>query len=256
MDNNSSYNGTRQWDNLIPSKKAKTQPAKPAKRPSGNGKEPRWKVILRAIGDFPHDHPILFNIFLIIVAGLVILWFLASCMTVWTQHGEEVRVPDVKELPIDMATENLNRNGFSYEVIDSVYDAKVRPGSVVSQIPTGGSTVKPGRTVYLTIVATTPKTVAVPDFMNTSLRQAQASFEGLGVKRIKIEYVPSDYKDLVLGASADGQELYRGQRIPTSSTVTLKVGTGRISEEPEYDDSDFIVETGDDEIPTISLLDE
>ncbi len=266
MDNNSTYNENLDWDNLIPSKKAKApQSPQPKQKPrpssggnSGSGgkgpKPPRWKDFLQKVVEFPRSHPVIFNILLIILAGFIALWILTAYISSWTHHGEEVRVPDVKELPLEMAASTLDRSGFSYEVVDSVYEAKTRPGSVVTQVPSGGSTVKPGRTVYLTVVATTPKTVAVPDFMNVSLRQAQASFEGLGIKTVRIQYTPSEYKDLVLGATVAGRELRRGERIPMSSVVTLKVGEGPSADEP--DEEEYLDEESYDMLPTITSIDE
>ncbi|MDE5608241.1 MAG: PASTA domain-containing protein [Muribaculaceae bacterium] len=265
MDNKNPYNENLDWNDLIPSKKSKAQPKKASQpsqrknRPDGDGKPSFWKVLLTKTAEFPRSHPIIFNILLIIIAGFIALWFITACLSSWTHHGEEVRVPDVKELPLEMAAETLDRSGFSHEVVDSVYEAKTRPGSVVNQIPSGGSTVKPGRTVYLTVVATTPKSVTVPDFMNVSLRQAQASFEGLGIKSVRVEYIPSEYKDLVLGATVAGREIHRGERIPMSSAVTLRVGTGLSIDNADDDnflDDEFIGDDTEDELPTITLLDE
>lgn len=269
MSNQPPYNDSLDWDSLIPSKKHSKQPKKPAPkaprqdRPSGDDNRNIWKKFITGVVEFPRSHPIIFNILLIILAGIIALWLISIFLRSWTHHGEEVRVPDVKELPLDMAISTLNRNGFSYEVVDSVYESKIRPGSVENQVPTGGSTVKPGRTVYLTIVARTPKTIVVPDFMNVSLRTAQASFEGLGIKNIHIEYIPSEYKDLVLGATSAGRELRRGEQIPLSSSVTLKVGAGLQTDEPDdeeyedyYDGAGYSDDEAFDELPAISLTDE
>lgn len=244
MDNNQEFNEEIDWDNLIPDKK-KIRNKAPRKADGPKGpKRTFWHRLI----EFPHDHPIIFNIILIFIAGYVAVWLLMAYVGKWTNHGVEVRVPDVKELPLDVARATLDRGGFHYEVIDSVYEARIHPGSVVSQNPSAGSAVKPGRTVYLTVVASNPKTVAVPDFLNVSLRQAQASFEGLGIKEVRIEYLPSEYKDLVLGARINGRQLRSGERIPLTSVVSLEVGSGPADDSDYDEDEDFIItDTTDDD---------
>lgn len=228
------------WNNLLPGNNRNSRPDSPKSNNNkgGNGKRTFWQWLI----DFPHDHPVLLNIILIIIAAYVAVWLIMACLGKWAKHGVEVRVPDVKELPMDVAAATLERGGFSYEIIDSVFEAKGRPGSIVTQDPTAGSAVKPGRTVYLTVVSSSPKTVAVPDYHNVSLRQAQATFEGLGIKEIKVEYLPSEYKDLVLGARINGRELRKGERIPLTSTVVLEVGAGLPDVIEETDSTEEIVE--------------
>ena len=109
--------------------------------------------------------------------------------------------------------------------MDSVFGSQLAPGTVVEQTPREGSKVKPGRTVYVSIVAYSPKLVTVPDFMNVSMRQGVSMFEGLGLK-VNVVTVPSEFKDLVLGAKCNGRALRAGERIPSTSSVTVEVGGG------------------------------
>lgn len=263
---NIEYNEEIDWDNLLPNKK-KQRPAapkpevpkprpeapapsnrpKPRKESGGGGGGGGMGRVGRWLRDFPHNHPIILNLLLMIIAGYVAVWILMMFVGKWTHHGQEVRVPDVKELPMNVAAATLDRGGFSYEVIDSVYEARVGAGCVVSQTPTAGAAVKPGRTVYLTVVASSPKTVVVPEYEGMSLRTVQASFEGLGLKHVDVEYVPSDYEDLVLGARINGRELHSGERIPLNSSIVLEVGAGA-ADDDEYDaEEDREIELYDDE---------
>ncbi len=70
-----------------------------------------------------------------------------------------------------------------------------------------------------------------------SLRQARSTLEGLGFEKIRELYVPSEYKDLVLGVRFNGIELDPGARVPASASLTIVVGEG-ITEES----SDTIVD--------------
>lgn len=201
---------------------------------SDNG--PRKSYISQA-NDLRKRFPIIFNLLLMAVAGLLIIWALLYFLSGWTHHGEVAKVPDVKGLNLHIAKGELHKLGFETELADSIYDNKAMPGTVVEQSPHPDSNVKPGRTVYLTIVAYTPKTMPVPDVVNTSVRQGQSMLEGAGFKKIQILRVPSEYQDLVLAMKYNGRDLRPGTKLPVTSLITLEVGIGGDSNEPEEFDN-------------------
>ncbi len=186
------------------------------------------------------EHPVLMNVIYIFIAAFILVWLLLSFLDSWTRHGDEAIVPALKGQPIELASVSLENDGFKWEVMDSVFESTQRPGTVVEQNPHAGACVKPGRTVYLTIVAFSPKMVTVPDFMNVSLRQGRSMFEGLGLS-VHIVTVASEYKDLVLGAKINGVPLRPGQRIPVTSNITLEVGGGDLIDET---DPNFVMPDG------------
>ena len=165
------------------------------------------------------------NTVYIFIAACVLVWVLLMFIDSWTLHGEESVVPSVKGQSIELAEKTLSSDGVQCEVMDSVFGSQLAPGTVVEQTPREGSKVKPGRTVYVSIVAYSPKLVTVPDFMNVSMRQGVSMFEGLGLK-VNVVTVPSEFKDLVLGAKCNGRALRAGERIPSTSSVTVEVGGG------------------------------
>lgn len=157
-----------------------------------------------------------------ILAAYIALWFLDY----WTFHGQERAVPDVKGQSYEMAAANIDRAGLRASVTDSIYDSYLRPGSVVEQSPHPNSMIKRGGSVYLTIVAYSPKMVTIPDFYDVSERQARSMLEGLGVTHINVTHVPSQYSGLVLGAKFNGVSLRPGAKVPISAVITLEVGEG------------------------------
>ncbi len=191
--------------------------------------------------NFRKRHPILMNLFYIILTGVVLVWVLLMFVDSWTLHGDSRQVPSVKGLSLGSATAMLHSDDLSVEVMDSVFDSGHNPGSVVEQTPHAGSKVKPGRTVYLTIAAFSPKMVTVPDFRNVSARQGQSMFEGLGLKSVRVVNVPSEYKDLVLGVKYNGVPISPGARIPVTSSVTIEVGTGYAGMQPD-EELDLMIE--------------
>lgn len=180
----------------------------------------------RRVGEWKSKYPIIFNLLLIIIASLIVIWLLLLFLNRWTLHGVEDVIPDVKGQNITQATALLKENGMAVEISDSIYDSTFPPGTVVEQNPHPMSRVKPGRTVYVTIVAYSPKMVTVPELANVSLRQGMSMLQGLGFKKIEVRRVSSEYKDLVLGVRFNGLELRAGQKIPVSATITLEVGQG------------------------------
>lgn len=184
---------------------------------------------------FRRRHPVLMNLIYIIAASAMMIWMMLWFLDFWTFHGEERVVPDVKGQPFASAEGNVDLSGLKAVISDSVFDSYSRPGTVVEQTPIAGARIKKGGTVYLTVVAFTPKLITVPDFYNVSVRQARSMFNGLGINEIREVSVLSEYQGLVLGARFNGVALQPGARIPVSAIVTLEVGSG-MGDTTETDD--------------------
>lgn len=181
---------------------------------------------VKSISGFAKKYPVIWNLILIFISAIVLIWIALALLGVWTLHGHEDVVPDVRGLNYNQAESVLAKEGMSAEITDSIFESTIAPGTVVDQNPKNNSKVKPGRTVYLTIVAFSPKLVAVPEFVNVSMRQGISIFEGLGLSKVEVIKVPSEYKDLVLGARYNGLPLHSGMKIPTTATVIIEVGEG------------------------------
>lgn len=176
---------------------------------------------------------IVLNFLLICCAGIFLIWLMLQWLNIWTDHGDELLVPDVKGVYFDDARNRLENAGLGVELSDSVYDSSLRPGAVVDQNPKVGTHVKPGRTIYLTINAFAPKMVSIPSLNDISARQARSILEGLGITDVSEEIVISEYANLVLGARYNGRQLNAGARVPVTAHIILEVGDGM----PEMPDS-------------------
>lgn len=188
----------------------------------------------------PFARKLLINIGLMIVATFIIGWATLIWLDVFTEHGDEVATPSVKGLPYDVAEATLKSQGFSCEVMDSVYDTTRPPGTVTDQNPKEGSMVKEGREVYLTITAFSPRMVSLPKVTDVSERQARAMLAGIGIKNITTVNVPSEFRDLVVGMRVNGSNAPAGMRVPITTRVTLEVGSGYaslLSDSTAVDDS-------------------
>jgi eukaryotic-like serine/threonine-protein kinase len=88
------------------------------------------------------------RIVLIYIVVLASTWF---GLMWYTDHGEYISVPDLHEMTLDEAIATLEERDLEYLVIDSLYDKKAKPGTVIEQSPAPESQVKEGRQVFLTV---------------------------------------------------------------------------------------------------------
>lgn len=185
---------------------------------------------------FFSKHPIIANLLAICLAGLVLLWLIMLFLNVWTHHGDDATVPEIKQLSYLDAKDKLRKADLEIEISDSIYDTSIAPGTVVESWPKAGSQVKRGRKVYVTLTAFSPKhvTLSMP-ITGVSVRQATSYLNALGVNGIRVIHVPSEYPDLVEGAHYNGRPLGVGSVIPVDATVVLEVG---IYQAPAYDELD------------------
>lgn len=200
--------------------------------------------------DFYARHPFLSNVIFVFLATIIVLWGAMIFLDSWTFHGHTAIVPEIKGKSYDAARTALQVNNLSIEISDSIYDRNLAPGTVVESWPRAGAIVKDGRQVYVTVTAFSPKqvTISMPLTGNVSSRQAMSYLRGIGITDIRIKEVPSEYVDLVVGASYGDTPLTVGSVIPITSTVTLSVGHAVTLEEDSLSvDSEFIEPVFDQE---------
>ena len=168
------------------------------------------------------------NIILIALTGTILLWGVMIFLDFWTLHGHNAVVPQVKLKSYAEAASVLKANDLSIEISDSIYDPDLAPGTVVESWPKAGAIVKNGRQVFVTVTAFSPKqvTISMPLTGNVSSRQAISYLRGIGINDVRLEHVPSEFADLVIGARYGNTPLNVGTVIPVTSTITLTVGSG------------------------------
>lgn len=165
-----------------------------------------------------------FSISLLIV--LIISWAVLASLGVYTRHGESATVPDFNGLTMGQLSKLESSKDFELVVIDSVYDVTKPKGSVISQEPVPRSHVKAGRKIYLTLVASMPEQVSMPDLVDLSLRQATAILQSYGLKLGGISQVPDIANNAVLRQLFHGRSIAKGKLLTKGSTIDLVVGSG------------------------------
>ena len=166
---------------------------------------------MEKIIDFFKKHPIIKTLVLMIIVFFLLIALTLYGLKLYTRHGKAVIVPEVKTMVLPDALRILDREGFRYDIIDSLFIDGAVPGSVIEQTPAGGSKVKDGRIIYLSINAYSPRMISCPKVSDMSLRQALSTLESVGLTDIKRLNVPSEYPDHVIGIQYKGDNLEQGQ---------------------------------------------
>ena len=145
----------------------------------------------------------------------------------YTMHGHEINVPDLKGYSIFDAQSQLEKIKLKSVVLDSSEYYSDKPIlSVISQYPAAGATVKPGKEIKLTINPSGPRLVKVPDLIERSRRRAIYDLESKGFLLGRVSYVPYIGKDMVVAAQHNGRELSASDYLPKGSVIDLIVGLG------------------------------
>jgi beta-lactam-binding protein with PASTA domain len=170
-----------------------------------------------------------------ILAGIglsvLIVFLFLQTLNFWTNHGEYLRVPEVKGKTLGEATEFLEKMGFEIIIQDSIYQDTMPPLAVLKQFPEADATVKVNRTVYLTINRATPPLVDMPNLVGMSFRNAELELKAKGLKLGDTTYVPDIAKNAVKDQVMGGGSLRPGTKIPMGSVISLVLGAGIGSEE-------------------------
>lgn len=169
----------------------------------------------------PEVRKAVLRILLVYIAVIGISWFYLRW---YTDHGEFVSVPDMKGMTLDEAIASIEARGLSYLVIDSIYDRKAAPGTIVDQSPVPESQVKEGRQVFLTIYRLSPPM--------EKLGIKQGDYAAVAMIKLKNKAIDFDtlYEDnntfpgSIIRVTQKGKNLKADSMIPRGARVTLVIG--------------------------------
>lgn len=99
----------------------------------------------------------------------------------------------------------------------------------MEQFPAPNAHVKNNRAIQLTINANAPEKIIFPNLRNVAFRQSLQRLKNLGLSVGRIEYVPSNFKNLVLDFKYDGNIIEPNSVIQKGETVDIVLGNGNTS---------------------------
>lgn len=172
-----------------------------------------------------------FNILCVLLLGVFSVLAIVYGADIYTNHGEKLKLPDVRRHNIEDARRVLDNLGVDIEIADTGYVKTLPPGTVLEQTPAGGSVVKPGRIVYLVINAIETPRRAIPEIIdNSSYREAEARLKGVGFLVAQPELIEGE-KDWVYGVKVRGRSIQNGTMVSIEDSVTLVIGRGAAVQE-------------------------
>ena len=170
------------------------------------------------------DNIILKHIILSGCSVLVVLFVLFSLLKYITRHNQELEVPSFINMTVEQAEVIARANELRLEVTDSVYINRMAPGAIFRQNPEAAGKVKKNRRILLTINATQPKLVKMPELVGFSLRQAQSELISNQLRLGKLIYVEDMATNNVLGQLYNGAPIEADTKIPSESIIDLQLG--------------------------------
>ena len=166
--------------------------------------------------------------FLAIAIVVVFTFLVIQFLDFRTNHGQEIKVPDLSKMKLEIAEEKLNELDLEVFLLDTVeFNADSPPFTILEQDPKAGSLVKDGRKVYVKLNAGEFTDITIPEFKDKTFRQISATIKSLTLKEGKITYKPHIAKDIVLQIYQNGRRLRAGDKVKKNSTLDFVLGDGK-----------------------------
>ena len=189
-----------------------------------------------------------------VVVALLLGIIVFKGLDVYTHHGEEVIVPDVKGMMPNQAEKMFRDRGLIAKVVTTSYRKDMPSGCILELTPESGEKVKKGRIIFLTINSIDAPLREVPDVTeNSSAREAEAQLLTAGFHLTPNQLVKGEL-DWVYGVLYNGRRIMTGEKIPVGSILTLQIGNGDVdmseNDSAATDGSIMLNEEGEESNPT------
>lgn len=186
--------------------------------------------------------------FLAVAIVVVFTFLVIQFLDFRTNHGQEIKVPDLSKMKLEIAEEKLNELDLEVFLLDTVeFNADFPPFTILEQDPKAGSLVKDGRKIYVKLNAGEFTDITIPEFKDKTFRQISSTIKSLTLKEGKITYKPHIAKDVVLQIYQDGRRLRSGDKVKKNSTLDFVLGDGK----EVFDEETFSSEEPADTLPPV-----
>jgi eukaryotic-like serine/threonine-protein kinase len=173
---------------------------------------------------------------LAMVFFVLLVFLFMNLLSLITNHGEEIIVPNVVKLNLDEAESKLENLDLQIVILDTLdFNIEFPPFAIVNQNPIPGSKVKKNRKIYLKVNSDGFAMVELPEIRQKTFRQVESLLRIKGLVLGKITYKPDLGKDMVLEVTMNGKTLNAGDKVMKTSAIDLVLGDGKVS----FDDSEF-----------------
>lgn len=143
-------------------------------------------------------------------------------MPAYTRYDVAVTVPDVTSTTLEEGLALLEEQGFAAETVE-MRKPNVPRNVIIDQTPGGGSRVKPGRRIWVTVNSGDTTTVIVPNLESLPVREAQNHLiiNDLIVADVRPDSIPSAHANTITR-----QDPVAGTHVSPRTPVTLWYSTG------------------------------
>ena len=182
------------------------------------------------------------NLLALAAVAFLVPYFVLVWLDSYTNHAEELKVPDICNMHIEDAKAELRANGMSLEIQRYEYSEGAIQDEVLEQSPAAGSMVKEGRKVLVVLNTEQKPRLSFPGVIdNCSMREAEARIEAAGFNIVRVDTITGE-RDWVYDVLCEGRRLQNGEAVPEGSDVIMVVGNGKdnsSSGEPIVDNEYF-----------------
>jgi beta-lactam-binding protein with PASTA domain len=159
---------------------------------------------------------------LLLFALIFAYLFFYVYLPVTTNHDNTISVPNLEGMSLQETEKKLQSMELRYEILDTAYSPNHKPLVVLRQNPRFNSQVKVNRKIYLTINASNPPKITMPQVIDLSSRSAVQLIESSKLRVGQMIYVPDKAKHAVLRIKINGKEYLREE---IKAGITLAQGT-------------------------------
>ncbi len=231
------------------------------KQPTGEYLKERAGVVAKEVARFFRNGFVLRNLLGIIAMVVLSLLAVRWSLSLYTNHGESIQVPDFTGMDVRDAQRKAEKQDFRIVVIDSFFDSGKRPNTIYQQSPDPLQRAKEGRTIYVSKYRVLADSVLLPSLISAGYNYDQYSIK---LKRRDIEPVVKERvfdnkqeANSILyfyhkGRKITEDMLKRGVKVPKGATLEFVI-TERITDNvpipdlvcKRYDAAAFLVTSSD-----------
>jgi beta-lactam-binding protein with PASTA domain len=186
---------------------------------------------MEKIKQFFKKHPWVQHVLLMIAISIILIFFISLFIKIYARQGKEFEMPQFAMTDSTEGrtiSEAMSDNDLDLEfvILDSVYQANVKPGVILTQDPKAGTMIKKGRKVYVSVSAANAADIIMPELTGLSVRQAVSEIYNAGLKMGKLTFVDDPFKNNVKEQQSGGRAIYAGQKVAPGTVIDLIVGNG------------------------------
>ena len=179
-----------------------------------------------------------YNIGAALVVFGILIFTVYLALGWYTKHDVKIPVPNVVGQTVSNAEIMMQNEGLTVKIIDSVYNEKSEPFSIIEQIPAAGNEVKPGRAIYVVINSGNKPKIKMPKLVDQSLTLATAVLKNNGLVLGEISYSYDEIgNNLVISQKINGREIQPGTLLTKGTWIDLVIISNDKDKFPDAIDS-------------------